>query len=337
MERGVSVTRKKITKRDMVRMVCTILCVAAVFIGAGLAIRYMELQRVNPQQEIVRETASAEEPTLQYQDSTYQRNPNVKAYLFLGIDATGPVRVHAGDGGQADFQLLLVMDSAAKTWRMLPINRDTMTDVTILGVFGDAISVERQQIALAHAYGDGMRKSCRNAVAAVSNYLGGCQIEGYYALNMDGIATLVDTLGGIDVTIPKDYTVLDPAFTEGAQLTLTGEQAYKLVRFRKGVDDQTNVNRMSRQSAVLEGAVAKLGTLTDSDSITAFNAVSDYVVTSLGSADILKLKEDATQYQQLPMLQIEGTTAVVDGFMTFEPDADSLQNAILQLFYIEKK
>lgn len=330
-------TRKKIPKRDKVQMICVILGVAAVLIGVSFAIRHMEKQRVNPQQEVVRETAAPEEPTVQHEGSSYELNPHVKAYLFMGIDAEGPVRVHAGDGGQADFQLLLAVDSAAKTWRMLPINRDTLTDVTVLGVLGDALSVQRQQIALAHAYGDGMRKSCRNAVSAVSHLLGDCEIEGYYALNMDGISVLADALGGIPVTIPSDYTTLDPSFTQGAQLTLTGEQAYKLVRSRRDVDDQTNVSRMARQSLVLEGAVTKLSSLTDNDCITGFNAVSDYVMTNLGSAELLQLKEIATAYQQLPMLQIEGTSSVIDGVMAFEPNADSLQNAILQLFYTKKK
>lgn len=330
-------TRRKIPKRDKVRMLASVIGVLVVLIGVSFAIRYMELQRVNPQQEVVRETTEPVESTLQYQGETYELKADLKTYLFMGIDIQGPVRVHAGEGGQADFQLLLVVDSAAKTWQMLPINRDTLTDVTVLGVLGDAISVQRQQIALAHAYGDGMRKSCRNAVNAVSHLLGECQIDGYYALNMDGISVLADALGGIPVTIPEDYTVLDPSFTKGAQLTLTGEQAYKLVRTRRSVDDQTNVSRMARQNLVMEGAIGRLNSLTDDDCIAGFNAVADYVMTNLGSAEILRLKEVAEQYQQQPTLQIEGTSSVLDGVMAFEPDADSLQNVIVQLFYTKKE
>ena len=317
-------TRRKIPKRDKVRMLASVIGVLVVLIGVSFAIRYMELQRVNPQQEVVRETTEPVESTLQYQGETYEPKAGLKTYLFMGIDIQGPVRVHAGEGGQADFQLLLVVDSAAKTWQMLPINRDTLTDVTVLGVLGDAISVQRQQIALAHAYGDGMRKSCRNAVNAVSHLLGECQIDGYYALNMDGISVLADALGGIPVTIPEDFT-------------LTGEQAYKLVRTRRSVDDQTNVSRMARQNLVMEGAIARLNSLTDDDCIAGFNAVADYVMTNLGSAEILRLKEVAEQYQQQPTLQIEGTSSVLDGVMAFEPDADSLQDVIVQLFYTKKE
>lgn len=133
--------------------------------------------------------------------------------------------------------------------------------MNVLGVLGDVLSTERQQIALAHAYGDGLRKSCRNAVKAVSHLLGDSPIEGYYALNMGGISAVVDSIGGIEVTIPRDYTNLDPAFVEGAHLNLTGKQAYKLLRTRHGVDDQTNIARMERQNLVLEAATKKLHTL----------------------------------------------------------------------------
>lgn len=215
-------TKQKIEKKDILRMSVAAVCVAAAFTGVGFGLKYMESKRVVPQQQV---PYSSMEPTnvtapivatnltaptgfasdtsvLVIGDDTYQRNPNVKAYLFLGVDCDDPVRARPGRGGQADTQLLLVVDAAAQTWQLLPINRDTLTDVNVLGVLGDVLSTERQQIALAHAYGDGLRKSCRNAVKAVSHLLGDSPIEGYYALNMGGISAVVDSIGGIEVTIP---------------------------------------------------------------------------------------------------------------------------------------
>lgn len=350
-------TKQKIEKKDILRMSAAAVCVAAAFTGVGFGLKYMESKRVVPQQQV---PYSSMEPTnvtapivatnltaptgfasdtsvLVIGDDIYQRNPNVKAYLFLGVDCDDPVRARPGRGGQADTQLLLVVDAAAQTWQLLPINRDTLTDVNVLGVLGDVLSTERQQIALAHAYGDGLRKSCRNAVKAVSHLLGDSPIEGYYALNMGGISAVVDSIGGIEVTIPRDYTNLDPAFVEGAHLNLTGKQAYKLLRTRHGVDDQTNIARMERQNLVLEAATKKLHTLSGNDCIVAFNAVSDYAVTDLGSAEILELKELTDQYQQLPSLHIEGEAFLQGEFMAFEPDAGSLQDVILQLFYTKKE
>ena len=328
-------TRRKIPRRDKIRGICAVVGVVAALAGISVAIRCMERQRSAPQQAV----HATESPVAETAADTagYERNPNTRAYLFLGVDKDDPVRARPGDGGQADTQLLLVVDSAAQTWRLLPINRDTLTDVNVLGVLGDVLSTQRQQIALAHAYGDGLRKSCRNAVSAVSHLLGDCEIEGYYALNMGGISTLVDSIGGITVTIPHDYTNLDPAFVEGARLNLDGAQAYKLLRTRHGVDDQTNIARMARQNAVLEAATQKLTSLSNDDLVVAFSTVSDYAVTDMGSAEILQLKEIMGQYQQLPSLQIEGEAFIQGEYMAFEPDAGSLQDVILQLFYTKKE
>ena len=328
-------TRKKIPKRDKIRGICAVACLAVVLVGICAASIYMERQRTAPQQTVHATESPVVETAVDTAD--YERNPNTKAYLFLGIDKDDPVRAHPGDGGQADTQLLLVVDSSAQTWRLLPINRDTLTDVNVLGVLGDVLSTQRQQIALAHAYGDGLRKSCRNAVTAVSHLLGDCKIEGYYALNMGGISALVDSIGGITVTVPHDYTNLDPAFVEGAQLNLDGKQAYKLLRSRHGVDDQTNIARMARQNAVLEAATQKLASLSNDDLLIAFSTVSDYAVTDMGSAEILQLKEIMGQYQQFSSLQIEGEAFLQGEYMAFEPDANSLQDVILQLFYIKKE
>ena len=128
-------TKQKIEKKDILRMSAAAVCVAAAFTGVGFGLKYMESKRVVPQQQV---PYSSMEPTnvtapivatnltaptgfasdtsvLVIGDDTYQRNPNVKAYLFLGVDCDDPVRARPGRGGQADTQLLLVVDSAAQT------------------------------------------------------------------------------------------------------------------------------------------------------------------------------------------------------------------------------
>ena len=52
-------------------------------------------------------------------------------------------------GGQADTQILLVLDNAAKTWQLLQINRDSMVEVPVLSMMGTVTYTIKQQIALA--------------------------------------------------------------------------------------------------------------------------------------------------------------------------------------------
>ena len=61
----------------------------------------------------------------------------------------------------------------------------------------------------------------------VSELLYGMPIAGCFSMTIEGISTLNDAIGGVSITVPEDYTDIDPAFVQGTTLTLTGEQAEK--------------------------------------------------------------------------------------------------------------
>jgi hypothetical protein len=97
-------------------------------------------------------------------EDAYERNTQLTTVLVLGTD-TGADSDETGKGfragGQADFLLLVVVDDEAKTVRTIQIDRDTIADVTTLGVLGDETGIRRTQICLAHSFGDGKEQSCR--------------------------------------------------------------------------------------------------------------------------------------------------------------------------------
>ena len=283
--------------------------------------------------------ASWEKSVITWNGVTYTSKQRVEAYLLMGIDVTGPVVSSPGNynGGQADAQFLLVLDNEAQTWQMLRLNRDSMVDVPVLDLRGNVIGYERQQLALAHAYGDGTNNSCQNTVDAVSLLLGGQPIDGYAALNMDGIAPFNDAIGGVTVTITSDFTAVDPTLVEGETITLKGQQAMEFVRTRKDVDDQTNLARMERQRIYLEAMKPQLLSLSDQEMLQAVEAVSDYLVSNIDSQTILELAKKAKSYQEMPELTIDGTNTIEDEHVAYILDEDSLQRVILELFYEEKE
>ena len=270
---------------------------------------------------------------------TYTSKQRVEAYLLMGIDVTGPVVSSPGNynGGQADAQFLLVLDNEAQTWQLLRLNRDSMVDVSVLDLRGDVIGYERQQLALAHAYGDGTNNSCQNTVNTVSMLLGGAPINGYAALNMDGIALFNDAIGGVTVTITSNFTAVDPTLVEGETITLKGQQAMEFVRTRKDVDDQTNLARMERQRIYLEAMKPQLLALSEEDIIQVVDAVDDYLVSNIDSQTVLELAKKLKNYQELPELTIDGTNTIEDEHVAYILDEDSLQQVILELFYEEKE
>lgn len=282
------------------------------------------------------EPTETEQNDITYNGVTYTRRPQLETYLLMGIDVEGPAKGNKSysGGGQADMQLLLVLDNANQTWQVLQINRDSMVEVQVLGVAGQVIQTQVAQIATAHAYGDGTEPSCRNAVTAVSNMLGGQPIDGYMALNMDAVAILNDMVGGVPVAITSDFTAVDPSLVEGEIITLQGDQALTFVRSRKDVGDQTNVARMARQRQYLTALQEKLSEQDEEFTIRAYDAIADYMVTDMGSATTADVGKKMQTYVELPLLTIEGTSRTDDtGSNAYDLNPDSLQQTILTLFY----
>ena len=133
-----------------------------------------------------------------------------------------------------------MIDSKDKTVRQLKIDRDTMAEVTVLGMLGNPVGTTQMQISLAHGFGDGKEESCGYARDAVSRLMQGENIDFYLAMSLDGISVLNDLAGGVTVTLEDDFSAADPAMTKGATLTLQGDQAEIFVRRRMDIGEGTN-------------------------------------------------------------------------------------------------
>lgn len=270
----------------------------------------------------------------------YRRNPDVEAYLFMGIDRTGEAQSSGSynGGGQADVQLLLVVDQAQESFRVLQINRDTMTEVEILGVQGDVIGTEYEQIALAHFYGNGLEKSCENTVRAVSNLLYGVDIDGYAAIHMEAIPILNDMLGGVTVTVEDDFSLVDPTLIQGQTITLRGEQATHFIRNRYDVGDESNLSRMGRHRAYLHGFDEAFTAAARQDQelvLKMYDAAHDYLVTDMGSGPISRLAQQCLGYENGGVITMDGEARPGETFIEFYPDENSLRQTVLDLFYTE--
>ena len=236
-----------------------------------------------------------------------------------------------------DFLRLVVLDDADKTVQQLQIDRDTMTSVTVLGLLGDRYEPVTQQICLGYAFGDGRQTSCEVTVEAVGNLLGGQTIDQYLAMGLDGISTLNDLAGGVTVTLEDDFSAIDPAMTKGTTLTLQGEQAETYVRSRRSVGVGTNEARMARQESYIRQLSVQLDEKLQKDqnfAVDAYDALQPYLTTSMAKGQLVNEAWAAKDYTRLDTIKPDGTYQVgEDGFMEFYPDADALQQAVLQLFY----
>ena len=113
-----------------------------------------------------------------YNGTAYARREDLETVLLLGVDKfEGETPEGYLNNQQADFLLLLVMDKQHETCTPIQLNRDTMTQIQILGVTGEPAGTFAGQLALAHTYGSGEEDSCENTVLAVSNLLYGMEID----------------------------------------------------------------------------------------------------------------------------------------------------------------
>lgn len=268
-----------------------------------------------------------------------RRRTRIKSYLIMGTDATGPVgAVEEYDGtGQCDVLELLVIDQNADTYALLPINRNTVTEVKTLENDGTYIASSDVQIALAHTMGDGLEISCENTVDAVSHLLYDQPIDGYASLNMDSIKIINRFAGGVTVTVEDDFSRTDPSLKMGETITLTDEQAMHFVHDRMKVGDDTNEGRMRRQKAYLDALLPVLEQKTrqnESFPLEVFEGLQDYMVTDLTGKDCSKIAKAVMKNESLGTLQIQGESSLdYLGYDQFIPDQDSLADVVIQLFY----
>ena len=190
----------------------------------------------------------------------YREKPAVTTILIAGIDkenATGNVSTTSyRKGGQADFIVLLAIDNTDKKIHQLQIDRDTMTEVVTLGVFGNEVGTRVMQICLSHAFGASPEDNARYTIRAVQNLLGGIDIDGYYMVDYSAVPVLNDALGGVTVKMEYDMTSVNPEWTKGKTVTLHGDEAETFVRTRKTIGEGTNRERMDRQNEFMRSAIS---------------------------------------------------------------------------------
>ena len=281
--------------------------------------------------------AEAELQEIAYNGRTYRQRPGLETYLLMGVDTSGAglgVNSYAG-GGQADVQIVVVLDDANQTWQMLQLNRDSIVQVPVRGVQGDIIAYDNEQLALAYYYGDGREASCENTVLTVSMLLDGQTIDGYAAVNMDAVGIITDMVGGVTLTVTSDFSAIDPTLVEGETITLYGDQALTYVRSRYNIDDETNLARMARQRQYLAALEEKLRQQDGDFVASAYEELADSMVTNIGSGTAVEIAQRLQEYTELPLRTIDGENVVEGEHWAYHLDQDSLQQTILELFYQE--
>lgn len=189
------------------------------------------------------------------------------------------------DGQRADTLIFLSYSKKDKDVTMVSVPRDTKHEVEGMNYLG------QDKINAVYCFGNNMGGS-ENQRKAVEEILG-VPIHYYIRVNYNGLKAVVDTIGGVEVYVPRDMDYDDPYATpelhihldQGTQV-LDGDKAMQYIRWRKnndGTGDSDMARQQRQQDFILEVVKKSFGL-----NITKVIGITyDYVRTSMSKEDLL--------------------------------------------------
>ncbi|MGK7909180.1 MAG: LCP family protein [Synechococcus sp.] len=164
--------------------------------------------------------------------------------LVLGTDNPDPTNSELTFSetlrGRSDTMLLVRVNHEQESINVLSIPRDTRVRIPESGI---------TKVNVANAIGGPAL-----AAEVVSELLGDVPIDRYVRLNTNGIAELIDVLGGVEIDVPSPMKYVDRTqaleidLEPGVQ-RLSGEEAHHFLRFRQ--DELGDIGRVQRQQQMI--------------------------------------------------------------------------------------
>lgn len=287
----------------------------------------------------------SESPTMErhimYNGQEYQYREDIDTLLLIGTDDYEMSDIEMSNTlrntSQSDFLLVVVFDNTNETYRIIQINRDTMTAIRKYDIYGQYEGLIILQIALSHTYGTGADDSCRDTEFAVSRLLYDSDIDYYMAITMSAVPILNDLVGGVDVVIEDNFEGVNDRFRVGETVHLEGDDALLFVRSRQSMpDDSTNIARMGRQRTYMLAFMEALGNAMQEDpdfEVRAFSALSDCMITDMSTDVIDMMAARFLEYDEEGIFVIEGEAVEGTTYMEFYPDEAALRQLIIDTFY----
>ncbi len=267
-----------------------------------------------------------------YKGEKYVRKNDIQSLLLIGIDSSVNDE-NTTDNTAADFLLLLVMDRADKTWKLIHINRDTMTEIKQLDKYGNAVKRFDGQITLSHTYGSTPIMRGYNTLYSTEKLLYGVNIEHFMSMTMDAVSIINDGLGGIEVEVLHDFSSVEPELVMGEKILLKGDLALTYVRSRSGMEDSSNVSRMERQKQYLSALVNKMSEVDNDKILSVMNNASQYTESECTVERLSSILSTIHDFEYEGIYSIEGESVKGESYMEFYPDETALQELVIDIFY----
>ena len=208
--------------------------------------------------------------------------------LFLGMDESGEL---------SDVNWILQFDLIAGTLNILQIPRDSYMP--------DYASYSTMKFnSIYHSGQESGVTPIQRVVNAVEESF--CMyIDCYVKLDCEDIANIVDSMGGIPITLPEEIVYEADKILPAGEQTLTGEQAEWFVRFRHGYDEG-DIGRVKAQRIFLAAAMEKLLNMTQTELYAVMTEIysNQWIATDLSLEQISMIADFASQRLTLDSVNV---------------------------------
>lgn len=278
-----------------------------------------------------------------YKGKNYRYNSLLTTFLVAGIDSEGEIEIFEqySYAPRADSIYLAAANKKTGQLTVIPINRDTMTDVRRYTISGYDRGTYTTHIGYAYTYGDGGEASCVNLCEAVSRLFGEIPINEYVILNRSSMTHINQLVGGVSVTVPNgDLTEMYPEWKKGATVTIKDEEVEDYLRYRDITEDFSNEGRIERQKSYLLPFLRKAYNLAESDLHGTWKKIEEmkkYMITSITENKYISVTElfSYIDMDEISFVQLSGEDRLGDKNDEFYVDEEELQKIMIDIFYEE--
>lgn len=234
--------------------------------------------------------------------------------LVLGLDSGQEIH-------RSDTMIVIHVDPMKNTANAISIPRDTMVEIP-----------GRSQDKINHAYAYGGADLSRQTAEKFLDI----KIPYYISIDMRGLESLIDQLGGVTLDVEKRMYYVDHAQNLFVDLypgmqKLNGNQALSYLRYRHDGGDLSRILRQQKFMQALAGQITSQGNLVHSPQL--LLSLFSLMDTNLNTKDIIGLAlcmRRIYDFGQIKVETITGSDAMVDGVYYMKPDLAAVQKLVLQ-------
>lgn len=299
---------------DKKKLLKQLLVVILVILSCGVAYSYYLVKNAETKLE------QTYKPIENHEENKVIEATKPMSILLMGVDTGNSERTETWTGN-SDSMLVMTINPKTKKTTITSLERDILTEIEHDG--------ETIQAKLNAAYQMG---GVDLAIPTIEKMLN-MKFDHYLLINMNGLAKLVDSVGGIDVenklgfpiTIQDQETDNQIVIGTGKQ-HLNGEEALVYSRMRYQ-DPEGDYGRQKRQREVIQAIISKMISL---DGLTNYSEILEAVSTNiqtdipLNSSNMMNLLGYKSSLNNIEQFQLEGDDATIAGISYQIAKADSL-------------